>query len=34
MSLGENFIKTLIVSYGETIYDFLETLGQAVAECR
>jgi hypothetical protein len=34
MSLGENFIKTPNVSYRETIYNFLETWGRAVAECR
>jgi hypothetical protein len=34
MSLGENFIKTTIVSYRETIHDFLETSGRPVAECR
>ena len=34
MSLGENFIKTHHVSYRETIYNILETLRRAVAECR
>ena len=33
MSLDENFIKSPDVSYRETIYDFLETMGRAVAKC-
>ena len=32
MSLGENFINTPHVSYRETIYNFLETSGRAVAK--
>jgi hypothetical protein len=34
MSLDENFIKTLVVTYRETICDFLETSGLAVAKWR
>jgi hypothetical protein len=34
MSLDENFIKSPDVSYRETICDFLETMGRAVAKWR